>query len=284
MLEPERPSIPPYAGLPERAGSPTVARPAPTPIRPAAQRPVVYRGLPRLVRMAAWSFLAVGVGVVIGTTAPGALMRLGATAALRPGLLDWYAVRTLGFLGYLVLSVSVLYGLLLSTKILDAIAHRPVSFSLHKDLSIVALLLLSLHGLLLLGDATFPFTLRSILIPFASPYAPLEVGAGQLAFYGTALVTASFYVRRHIGQATWRLVHYATFLAFIGGTVHGIFSGSDSGAAWAFWIYLVPTAAAIFLTTYRIVLSVAARRHRPAGGGSPSLAAIGPLDRPGAAS
>ena len=261
------------------------ARPLPIGASPrsAGQRPVAYRGLPRPVRIVGWVAVAVTLGAVVGTTAPSALMRLGAVAALRPGLLDWYSVRALGFLAYIVLAGSVLYGLLLSTKILDAIAHRPVSFALHKDLSIVGLILISLHGLLLLGDASYPFSLRSIVVPFASPYSPIAVGVGQLGFYATAVVTASFYVRRRIGQGAWRVIHYATFLAFVGGTAHGIFSGSDSGTQWAFWIYLTPSAIAVFLTTYRIVISVAARRHGSPADPTRSAALLaGPLDRPGA--
>jgi methionine sulfoxide reductase heme-binding subunit len=225
-------------------------------------RPPVYRGLPVPVKLVGGVGLAVGAGLAIGITAPTALMRLGATAALSPGLLDWYAVRALGFLGYLVLTASVLYGLLLSTKILDAIAHRPVSFALHKDLSIVGLALLAVHGLLLLGDESFSFDLRSIVVPFASPYAPLEVGIGQLAFYGTAIITLSFYVRRQIGQRAWRLLHYATFLAFLGGPSPGLTAGSDSRTPWAFGLYLAASSIAIFLLTYRIVLSIATRPRR----------------------
>ena len=245
-------------------------------------RPPVYRGLPRPIKVVGGLGLGVAAGVAIGLTAPTALMRLGATAALRPGLLDWYAVRALGFLGYIVLAASIVYGLLLSTKILDAIAHRPVSFALHKDLSLVGLFLLALHGLLLLGDESYPFTLRSILVPFASPYAPIETGIGQLAFYATAIVTASFYVRRRIGQSVWRLIHYLTFLAFLGGTIHGLTSGSDSGTPWAFAIYLIPTAMTIFLTTYRIVLSVSGRRAGSPERTAPTPLARKPLDRPGA--
>src|SRR5512147_670608 len=122
-------------------------------------RPPVYRGLPIPIKVVGGIGLAIVAGVAIGATAPTALMRLGATAALRPGLLDWYAIRALGFIGYLVLVASVAYGLLLSTKILDAIAHRPVSFALHKDLSIAGLILLGLHGLLLVGDESFSFSL-----------------------------------------------------------------------------------------------------------------------------
>jgi methionine sulfoxide reductase heme-binding subunit len=255
--------------------------------RPPSRTGAIYRGVPLPIRVVGWIALAVVCGWVIGATAPTAIERLGAVAAIQPGLLAWYSVRALGFLAYFVLAASVLYGLLLSTKILDTIAHRPVSFALHKDLAIVALILASLHGALLVFDQSFDFTIRSILVPFASPYAPVTVGIGQLAFYASIVVTASFYVRRYIGQRAWRILHYVTFLAFIGATFHGIASGSDSGSAWAFWVYLVPATASIFLITYRIVISVSSRieraRDRKAGIGAPLGPVRGPLDRPGAA-
>jgi predicted ferric reductase len=220
----------------------------------------VYHGLPRFLSLALWLVAAVVVGAVVGATAPTALRRLGAVAALQPGMLAWYSVRVLGFLAYLVVASSVLYGLLLSTKILDAIAHRPVSFALHKDLAIVGLVLAILHSVVLSADASFAFTPRAILVPFASPYAPVGVGLGQLTLYGLAVVTASFYVRRQIGQRAWRVLHYLTFLTFVGATAHGIMSGSDSGSWWAFYVYLLPGSAVIFLTVYRIAISVAGRR------------------------
>lgn len=258
------------------------ARPAPRPpMRPVA----AYRGLPRPVRIIGWILLALAVGIVLGATAPTALRRVGAVAALQPGLLAWYSVRAMGFVAYGVLAASVLYGLLLSTKILDAIAHRPVSFALHKDLALVALIMAALHAGLLTADQSFDFTPRAILVPFASPYAPIWVGVGQLTLYLTAIITASFYVRRQIGQRVWRLIHYLTFLAFIGVSAHGIMSGSDSGSSWAFWAYLVPISASVFLLTYRIVLSISSRASRPsverAGIPGAPAAPRGPLDRPG---
>ena len=232
--------------------------------RPSGRHPAraagpAYRGLPRLLRFVLWASAAVIIGAVFGATAPTALGRVGAVAALQPGLLAWYSVRALGFLAYLAVAGSVLYGLLLSTKILDAIAHRPVSFALHKDLAIVGFALAMLHATVLLADQSFAFTPSAILVPFASPYAAIWVGIGQLTFYGLAVVTVSFYVRRQIGQRAWRLLHYLTFLVFIGAIGHGVMAGSDAGAAWAFWLYLVPGAAAVFLLVYRIVVSVSGR-------------------------
>ena len=248
----------------------------------------MYRGVPRPIRLLGWAILAVVVGAVVGTTAPTAILRVFNVATVQPGLLAWYAVRAMGFLAYLVLAASILYGLLLSTKILDAIAHRPVSFALHKDLAIVGLIMATLHGAILIFDQSFNFTPTSLLIPFASPYAPITVGIGQLTFYSCAVVTGSFYVRRHIGQKVWRQIHYITFLAFVGASFHGIMSGSDSGSWWAFWIYLVPIAAAVFLVTYRIVVGIADLGSGPtvelAGTAGAQPVRRGPLDRPGATS
>jgi methionine sulfoxide reductase heme-binding subunit len=275
--------------------------PAPKTPRPAARPVAVYKGLPLPVRVVVWAAFAITVGVVLGATAPTALRRLGAVVALQPGMLAWYAVRAFGFLAYLVLAASVLYGLLLSTKILDAIAHRPVSFALHKDLSIVGLVLAALHGVILVADQSFDFTPRAILVPFASPYSPISVGIGQLTFYASGVILLSFYVRRHIGQRTWRLLHYVTFLSFAGASYHGIASGSDTSSGWAFWIYTVPVTAMVFLTTYRLAVGISnrIRRLRPvpvvAGGGAAvgigglgrradgpetALPPLGPLDRP----
>ena len=290
MTPDEPPPTPGAGGHPPVAGPLGPSAPRPSNPRPAARPAPVYKGLPLLIRIVVWAAFAVAVGVVLGATAPTALRRLGAVAALQPGLLAWYAVRALGFLAYLVLAASILYGLLLSTKILDAIAHRPVSFALHKDLSIVGLVLAALHGVILIADQSFDFTPRAILVPFASPYSPVTVGIGQLAFYASAVVLVSFNVRRRIGQRTWRLLHYVTFFSFAGATYHGIASGSDSGSPWAFWIYVVPVTAMIFLTAYRLVVGLSNRFRRLDGampGGAVPVGPEtgpgpgGPLDRPG---
>jgi len=79
---------------------------------------------------------------------------------------------------------------------------------------------------------TVPFSLGQIAIPGLAPHAPLWVGAGQIAFYLMAVVVGSFYVRRQIGQRTWRTLHYVTFLAFLGATAHGIMAGTSMGRRW----------------------------------------------------
>lgn len=224
---------------------------------------MTYQGLDPRTRLVRWGLFGLAVALLLVVTVPAAVDAVLRVAEAAPGRLPWVATRLIGFLSYFAIAGSVIYGLLLSTKILDAIAHRPITFTLHQDLAAFGLGLAAIHGTLLALDKTVPFSLAQIAVPGLAPYAPIWVGAGQVAFYLMAAVIASFYVRRRIGQRAWRTLHYLTFLAFIGATAHGLAAGTDSASAWAWWLYVGSTVAVTFLLTYRIVVSVGRRRAEP---------------------
>ena len=226
---------------------------------------VKFRGLDAGTGLARWGLAAVAIGIVVGGTVPAAVSGLAAVVEANPQGLVWLFERLFAWLSYIAVAGSVIYGLLLSTKILDAIAHRPISFSLHQDLAAFGLGLAAIHGMLLGLDHSVPFSFAQILVPGLAPHAPAAVAFGQVALYLMAAVTASFYLRKRIGQRTWRTFHYVTFLAFAGATVHGIGSGSDSNAPWAEAIYLASAILVLFLLTYRIGMSMAARSAARAG-------------------
>lgn len=240
-----------------------------------------YHGLSPLQQGTVWVAFMVAVGVIVGATGPRAVAALADLAQVAPSKLPWVATRVIAFLSYFAITGSVVYGLLLSTKILDAIARRPVSFALHQDLAAIGFGLAGVHVVLLGLDAAVPFSFGDMLIPFIAPYRPLWVGVGQLTLYIVGVVIASFYLRRRIGQRTWRLLHYLTFISFIGATAHGIMSGSDSGTAWAWWSYVAATGLVVFLTGYRVVTGVMAARERSARPAPAARSAPGPGSGPG---
>lgn len=217
-----------------------------------------FRGLSPSTSIARWGLAAVALGIVIGGSGPDAIRLLaGAVGSSATGL-PWLASRLIAFLSYFALTGSVVYGLLLSTKLLDVFAHRPITFTLHQDLAAFGLGLAAIHGALLGLDRTVPTSIGQLLVPFATTYRPLWVGVGQLSLYLMAALVASFYARRRIGQRAWRLFHYATFLSFAGATAHGLLSGTDSGT-WGRWVYLVATAVVVFLFAYRVALAIGGR-------------------------
>lgn len=218
-----------------------------------------FRGLDPRTRPLRWGLLAIAVGTVLGATVPAALHHMTVAWNENRAILPWVFERLFAFLAYIAVAGSVIYGLLLSTKILDAIAHRPITFALHQDLASFGLGFAGIHGMLLALDSTVPFSLAQIAVPGLAPYAPIAVAAGQVSFYVSVVVIGSFYLRRRIGQKTWRALHYLTFLAFVGATFHGIAAGTDSATPAAWWLYVGSSTAVVFLLTYRITLSIANR-------------------------
>lgn len=215
-----------------------------------------YRGLDSRTRPLRWGLYLLAVAMVVMFTWPDASRSVSSWLTAEADKLPWYATRIFGFLAYFALALSVIYGLLLSSGLLDAIAHRAVSFSLHQDLSAIGIALTMIHGVALTLDHTMPYSLVELLVPFAGPYRQLWVGIGQFSFFLAVGVYLSFSLRRRIGQKSWRLFHYATFAVFIGGTAHGLMSGSDTSAPWAFWSYVLASLTVAFLFAYRITLAI----------------------------
>lgn len=223
-----------------------------------------FRGFDPHTRLLRWSMFLAVLGIVLWVTAPDALRNASQWLTENHDSLSWYGTRVFGFLAYGALTLSVMYGLLLSTGVLDAVAHRAVSFALHQEMAAIGLALGALHGSLLALDRTVPTSVGQLLVPFAGDYRPAWVGMGQICFYLMAIVYFSFYARRRIGQRGWRAIHYTTFLVFVGATVHGLMAGSDSSSGWALWSYALATMVVVFLLGYRLTLASVSKSGRNA--------------------
>ena len=169
----------------------------------------------------------------------------------------WYITRAAGLISYLLLWLSTVWGLAVTNKILDPVLHRSFTYDFHEYLSLLAIGFVILHVGVLLADKYLPFSLAQILVPFAAPYRPVWVGIGTIGLYLTLLVSITFYIRRWIGQKTFRLIHLVSYIAFIAAALHGLFAGTDSPLLSVQVMYLATALSVVFLTVYRI----AVRKH-----------------------
>ncbi len=165
----------------------------------------------------------------------------------------WYLARAGGVVAYILLWLATCWGIMMSSKVIKGVISVPVAFALHEYLPILGVVFATLHGLVLLGDAYIGFTPWQLLIPFTSPYKPFWTGMGVLAFYLFVALIASFYVRKRIGQKTWRTLHYTSYLGFWMALLHGLMAGSDSDTTVMRIVYLVSGGVAIFLVLYRML-------------------------------
>ena len=166
----------------------------------------------------------------------------------------WYLSRATAFVSLSILWISMALGIGISNKMARLWPGAPAAFAIHEYVSLLGLAFALFHALILLGDHYINFTVAQIFMPFATVgYRPLWVGIGQIGFYVWLIVNVSFYIRRSIGQKTWRLIHYLSFVMYLMGLLHGLFSGTDSHATWAQWYYWISGGSLLFLLFYRIV-------------------------------
>ncbi len=194
----------------------------------------------------------------------------------------WYLSRATAFVSLTILWLSMALGIGITNKMVRLWPGAPAAFAIHEYVSILGMAFALFHALVLLGDHYMNFTIAQIFMPFATAsYRPSWVGIGQIGFYVWLIVNVSFYIRRLIGQKTWRVLHYLSFAMYGMGLVHGLFSGTDSPASWAQWYYWISGGSLLFLLVYRILNTVTEKStRRPAPRPIPSGQRVAPQPKP----
>jgi len=169
-----------------------------------------------------------------------------------PGTGAWIFSRATGLLAYVALSVDMVVGLLVSTRSADRFVARGQLVDLHGWLSPFTLALVLAHGGVLLADNYVRFDVIDLFIPFASSRWPLAIGLGALAGYLLLVVHLSFGLRKRLGTAMWRRLHYLSFVAFLLVTIHAITAGTDRAHAWFASVYVAMLLAVALLVGLRI--------------------------------
>lgn len=198
-----------------------------------------------------WGTIA-ALGIVIGLSLAG-FIGAAAVAYHLPATASksyWFISRSSGVIAYVLLTAGILWGLMQSGALFRGHLSPLVTFGMHSFLSWMALGLSVLHGVILLKDTYIHFDLARIATPFLADYRPIPVGLGIIGFYLMLLLTLSFYARTHLGQRTFRTLHYVSFAVFIMVTLHGVLAGTDNHPL--AWLYGASLVAVVVLTILRI--------------------------------
>lgn len=164
----------------------------------------------------------------------------------------WYLSRSAGVVAYLLVWLSVVWGLLLTTTIGKMLGQVAPIVDLHRHLSWLAVSFALAHALVLLGDRYITYTLVTLFVPYAdTAYRPFAVALGQIGWYALILVTISFWVRTWTGQKVWRAIHYLSFVVYILVAVHAILAGTDADSL--YYLYVGSAIVVVFLTILRML-------------------------------
>jgi hypothetical protein len=178
----------------------------------------------------------------------------------------WYAARASGIVAWVVLTASVVWGLMLSTRISRTRPKPNWVLDLHRYLGGTALVYTGFHLASLWADSYVHFDIVDMLVPFASSWRPAAVAWGVAAFYLVAAVELTSLFKRHISKRLWRGVHMSSFALLVGVWVHAFSSGSDMSGPVARWFAFGSAATVVFLLAYRGLIKLRFPQPQPAAG------------------
>jgi DMSO/TMAO reductase YedYZ heme-binding membrane subunit len=175
----------------------------------------------------------------------------------------WILARATGLAAYVLLTASVLAGLVVKSRPFGQALRPATAVDLHRTLALLAVGAVGGHIAALLADHAVEIGVLDVLVPGLAPYRPLATGLGVAAAELMVLVYASFSLRRRIGQKNWRRLHWATYGLFALAAAHGVLTGSDSGEPWALGLYLGSIGAVAAATAWRVLVPPARPAPRP---------------------
>jgi predicted ferric reductase len=139
----------------------------------------------------------------------------------------WYATRSAGIVAWVLLALSVLWGLALSTK---AFGKRPRPnwlLDLHRFLGGLAVIFTGVHVVAIVLDSFVAFSPLNVVVPFTGTWHPAAVAWGIVAMYGLVAVEITSLLRKRISKQAWRMTHYLSFPLFAIATIHVLTAGTD---------------------------------------------------------
>jgi len=165
----------------------------------------------------------------------------------------WYTTRAAGAVSLLLLTAVVVIGLLARLRVESASWPRFLSASFHRDLSLLAVVLLLVHVVTAVVDPFTSLGITPVVVPFGSYYRRVWLGLGTLAFELLLAVVVSSLLRNRIGPRAWRLVHWLAYASWPLAVVHGLGTGTDARSAWMMGITVVCVVAVVGVGAWRLV-------------------------------
>ena len=144
----------------------------------------------------------------------------------------WYATRGLGIASLVLLTLVVALGIGGSLRLRSDRWPRFLVVGLHRNVTLLAVVVLAAHIVSTVADAYTPISVRDAFVPFLSSYRPLWLGLGTVAFDLLLILTITSLVRSRIGYRTWRVLHWAAYAAWPIALAHGLGTGSDARFGW----------------------------------------------------
>lgn len=186
------------------------------------------------------------------------------------GQTAWFISRGTGLVSLLLLTGSMVLGLLTSGRYATVSTPRFAVAAVHRNISLLALAFLAVHISTAILDGYVTLHWIDVLVPFASDYHPFWLGLGAIAIDLLLAVLITSLLRARIPLKVWLGVHWLSYLCWPIALAHGLgIGGADSGLAWVVLLNIACVVAVAGVSIWRAGRSdgdsEARARHRVEG-------------------
>jgi predicted ferric reductase len=165
----------------------------------------------------------------------------------------WYVTRASGMVAAVLIAFTLIWGLVLSTKIVNRRGLPAWLTDLHRGLAALSVVFVGIHMFALWADSYEQFGLAELLVPFASSWKPTPVALGVFAVWMLAVVQGTSLLQRKMPKKTWHRIHLLSFPIGVLVGIHAMTAGTDSGNLWFRIVTLVLACGVLFLTIFRVI-------------------------------
>ena len=164
----------------------------------------------------------------------------------------WYATRGAGAVTLVLLTASVVLGIGQVRLWQPGGAPRFAVGSLHRTISLLAIVLLAVHVGTTLLDPFPPITVLNAVVPFSASYRPVWVGLGALASDLLVALVLTSLIRRRLGYRAWHGLHWLAYACWPVAVLHGLGSGSDIKTTWMLVLTMACVGAVVVALASRV--------------------------------
>lgn len=169
----------------------------------------------------------------------------------------WYLSRGSGLVAAVLLVLTLVWGLLLTTRLVERRGLPAWLTDLHRYLGGLSVVFIAVHMAALLGDRYSRFSVAELFVPFASAaragYERGPVAWGIAAWWCLLLVEVSSLVMRHLPRTTWRRLHLLSYPMAVMVGVHAATAGTDTSNRAVQVVSLVLFTGLTFMVVYRLL-------------------------------
>jgi sulfoxide reductase heme-binding subunit YedZ len=144
----------------------------------------------------------------------------------------WYITRASGIVALVLLTLTMLLGLATTARARARNWPGYAQQELHRRLSMIALVMVSIHVLTSVLDTFVSISWVAVVVPFTSTYGRFWVGVGTISLDLMVAVLVSSLLRSRMKPGTWRALHWLAYLCWPVALAHTFGMGTDSGEPW----------------------------------------------------